>query len=277
MDAVNDIQQDSSPAAIESAAQYAFTMGKSYLQKIKDWPKRSIDGMAILELGPGPEFGAVLTLAAFGAMVAIADRWVPKWQPNFHGPVYTRLAELIEGEFPEADVSKIRELVVVGEHSPDFITIYPDAETLIGAPANTYDLVLSNAVYEHIVDANMASKRVYEVTKPGGWNIHQVDLRDHRDFSRPLEYLLMTKDEETTWLSASEHHQGCQRRRQEYVDAFDAAGFEMLSDYVTVLAEATYMTDFLPKLRGYEGARFQHAGEEEISVLGICFVHRKPS
>jgi SAM-dependent methyltransferase len=276
MEAVNAIKQDCRPEAIEAAARHALMVGKGHLAKVSGWLKRPPAGLDVLELGPGPDFGSTLTLAAMGARIAVADRWLPVWDRDYHGAVYRRLAALIAEELPGANVTPILQLVEADAHLAEVVRTYPDAETLEQAPDQAFDLVISNAVYEHIVDVAAASQRVFDVLRPGGYSIQQVDLRDHRNFDAPLDYLLMTPQEEEAWLRETEHHQGCQRRRAEYEAAFDRAGFEMISAWVDTRAEPDYMAQFLPRLRACQGARFQHAAPAELEDLGICYVHRRP-
>lgn len=276
MEAINAIKQDCSADAIEAAARHGLMVGKGHLAKIADWMKRPPHGLDVLELGPGPDFGSTLTLAAAGARIAVADRWLPVWDPDYHGPLYRRLADLIMAELPGSDVGPILALVEANAHLRDVVRTFPDAETLAGAPDAGFDLVISNAVFEHIVDVGAAAQRIFDVLRPGGFSVQQVDLRDHRNFDEPLEYLLMTRDEEAAWLIETEHHQGCQRRRADYEHAFAQAGFERLSAWVDTRAAPDYMARFLPRLRAVEGARYQHAQPEELEDLGICYVHRRP-
>ena len=54
-----------------------------------------------------------------------------------------------------------------------------------------FDALVSNAVLERIKNANKAFTELFRVTSSGGVGLHQVDYRDHRDFARPLEHLLL--------------------------------------------------------------------------------------
>jgi SAM-dependent methyltransferase len=51
------------------------------------------------------------------------------------------------------------------------------------------DFAFSNAVFEHIQDPGRAVREIARVLKPGGHTMHRVDLRDHKDFSKSLEFL----------------------------------------------------------------------------------------
>ncbi len=272
---INTSAKDTSESQIASEVEHAYQIGLSHLEKIKDWMKCPVAGLSVLELGPGPNFGSALTVGAFGATISVADRWVSEWEDAYHGAIYSALADRIDQNHPDADTSALRKLVANRCHSPDIVTIHRDAEALEGLSDQTFDLILSNAVYEHIVDVNAAAKRCYDVTKLGGWNVHQIDFRDHRDFSRPLEYLLMTQEEEDDWLKATDHHLGSQRRRGEYESAFALAGFQTKSEYVTEVINQEYLADFLPRIRSYDGAVLQSAPKETFEILSICYVLKR--
>lgn len=276
MEAVNTAKKDTSPDAILAQVNHTYHNGKAHVQKINDWMGGKIDGIEVLELGPGSDFGSVLVMAALGAKVSVSDRWLPVWEDDYHIPLYRGIIEKIKLDHPGADTSLIEQIIVRKYHDPLLIPQFNDAELLNHDLVNKYDLIISNAVYEHIVDIDLASKNLFRATKQGGKNVHQVDFRDHRDFDFPLEHLLMTKDEQVEYLAKTEHHLGCQRRRSDYEAAFEAAGFEFNSKYVTLQVEDAYYKDFLPKLRAFDGAEHQNTAEEQLIDLGICYVLTKP-
>jgi len=276
MEPINMLPLDGSPEAIKRAADHAYSIGSSYLAKVSDWVKRPLQGMNVLELGPGPDFGSTLLLTAFGARVAVADRWLTPWQAHHHGPVYAALADRIEAEHPSADVSALRALVAANAYLPEIISQYEDAEKLIGIPDNEFDMVVSNAVFEHILDHRKASDRCFAVTKPGGFNVHQVDFRDHRDFTRPLEFLLMTADEIAAFMAETDTHEGNQRRASDYQAAYRDMGFDVLSAWVTEQASEAYLADFLPRLRAMPTSPYHGASLDDLRIGGITYVLRKP-
>lgn len=59
----------------------------------------------------------------------------------------------------------------------------------------SFDAVFSHAALEHVYDLPSVARERYRVTRPNGVNRHQIDLRDHLDFSKPLEFLLVDDDE----------------------------------------------------------------------------------
>lgn len=55
------------------------------------------------------------------------------------------------------------------------------------------DFSFSNAVLEHVENPESTIKEIARTLTPGGHTMHRVDLRDHRDFSKPLEFLKPNK------------------------------------------------------------------------------------
>lgn len=275
MEAVNTSKKDVSADAILSQIEHTFQNGKAHFQKVKDWMGGKINGINVLELGPGPDFGSVMVLASLGANVSVSDRWLPSWEDDYHIPLYLGLMERIKADFSQSDTSLISNIIDAKFHDPALIPQYKDAEFLDSELEDEYDLIISNAVYEHIVDIELASKNVFRATKKGGKNVHQVDFRDHRNFDFPLEFLLMTSEAQTEWLKETEHHLGCQRRRNDYEKAFEDAGFRFDSKYVTLQVESSYFEQFLPKLRAVVGAEHQSTPVEQLVDLGICYVLTK--
>jgi SAM-dependent methyltransferase len=48
----------------------------------------------------------------------------------------------------------------------------------------TFDLVVSFAVLEHVTDPDAAAAEIARVLKPGGISLHKIITRDHRSFSK---------------------------------------------------------------------------------------------
>lgn len=46
-------------------------------------------------------------------------------------------------------------------------------------PSTQFDVIHSNAVFEHIMDIDGVCRRMFELTAPGGVHVHKVDFIDH--------------------------------------------------------------------------------------------------
>ena len=67
------------------------------------------------------------------------------------------------------------------------------AEKMKSLRNEEFDVVLSNAVMEHIRDLDSVCSELARVTKVGGLNIHQIDLGYHKNCERPLDHLLLER------------------------------------------------------------------------------------
>ena len=67
------------------------------------------------------------------------------------------------------------------------------------------DIVVSNSVYEHLDDVEGITCALAALTKPDGYQIHFVDLRDHF-FKYPFEMLSFSETTWRRWLNPSSNH-----------------------------------------------------------------------
>jgi len=81
----------------------------------------------------------------------------------------------------------------------DIRDVHPSAEM------RPVDLAVSNSVYEHIDDVDGITRALAALTKPGGLQIHYVDLRDHF-FKYPFEMLAYSESAWRGWLNPTSNH-----------------------------------------------------------------------
>ena len=171
-------------ADVESARDYA-----TLIHAMLDGWGFDLSRTSLLEVGPGINFGAQLLLAQHGTRITVADRFLSAWDATYHPVFYRHLRDQAGKKGGPLD-----DIVAANEYPPEVISLVKaPAETLSGIPDASLDVVLSNAVLEHVSDLEAACRSFARVTKPGGMNSHQVDFRDHDNFDRPLEFLLQRK------------------------------------------------------------------------------------
>lgn len=251
---VNYRRQDASPEAIARDVDYALQVGLNYA----DWIGGALRGgpvglgvaagLRILELGPGPTLGPAVLLACAGAKVTVADRFAVQWDEAYH-PLVMRALAARAATIPGVNIEPIEQLLRANDFTPLVVDIREyAAEELHHLPAASFDVVVSNAVLEHLADVPQACAGLAHVTAPGGLGLHQVDFRDHRDFSRPLEYLTMS-DEEFRVMFAERHGEcGNRWRPRQMARAFDAAGLTTRVFAPNMCADEHYLADVLPRL-----------------------------
>jgi len=255
---------------------FAITSGEAYRERAESMGVK-IKGARFLEIGPGISFGPMAYVRAAGAVATVTDRWLAPWTKGFHDRIYAALADRLEGR-PGFDTAPIRRMVAAGRYDDSAIICLRDAaENLESIPDNSYDAIVSNAVLEHIKDPARAFAELFRVTRPGGVGLHQVDFRDHRDFSRPLDHLLLSPGEFLALNEGRSFEFGSQLRQADYAVLLRGAGFEIERFDSNETAIAAYLDDLLSRLAAGRHPKRTEWTREGLSCLGGEFRLRKPS
>lgn len=241
----------------DNAVGYALSIARNYLDQLKARGVR-LERASILEIGPGADFAAALVLASHGATVTLADRFLAPWDKSFHPGFYGEFVERYDG--PKWAI----EAVLARNGYDGVLRLLPEpAETLSGIGDASIDLVLSNAVLEHVRDFHQVARELARITRPGGVHAHQVDCRDHRDFTRPLDHLLLPEAE----FEAERTKRGCmngtQFRLQEMAEHF-TADFWLDEIEPNCFADGDYLDALAPRLAG----RFARFPRHSLRITG---------
>jgi SAM-dependent methyltransferase len=168
----------------------------------------------VAELGPGPSLGIGLAALLCGSDRYYAFDVEPYALHEQHLRIFDELVRMIrnrepipgESEFPEATprltrydfprhiltdellartldagrLDRIRRILSSGQHDPDLHVSYVapwDNPELI--QPDSVDLILSQAVLEHIDDLEKTYRIMHHWLKPGGLMSHAIDFRSH--------------------------------------------------------------------------------------------------
>jgi hypothetical protein len=264
---VNFQAQD--PALLDRDVDYAMQVARNYLGQLES-AGFSLSNARILELGPGPEFGAQLLIASHGADVTVADRFLAPWDDKYHPDFYRKLRSRWPGPSGALDA-----VIDAGGYPERAIGRIPlSAEQLGTYGRSQFDCVLSNAVLEHVEELSRVAKNLLQLTKSPGLNQHQIDFRDHRDQSRPLEFLLLSEREQRTLFRSRNGETGNRVRLKQAIAIFEAAGFSVERTENKSLCNETYFAGFLPRLRR-SGSAYANWPVEDLRVIGARLVLRK--
>jgi SAM-dependent methyltransferase len=153
-------------------------------------------GRHVLEVGPGETIGVALRFIGAGAeSVTAVDKFVPLQTSTFH----RRLYHTLEAQRP-ADESARMEAAVdltngVAPRDRKLTYVYGEGMEVTARrlrPASV-DVIVSNAVLEEIYDSDTMFAGFDRLLKPGGRQVHVIDLGDYGMFSKhgfhPLEFL----------------------------------------------------------------------------------------
>lgn len=80
------------------------------------------------------------------------------------------------------------------------IRLHQDIRTLDEKELQPVDIVVTHSVFEHLTDASGIAAALARFTKPGGCQLHYIDLRDHY-FKYPFEMLKFSDQVWKNWLN----------------------------------------------------------------------------
>jgi SAM-dependent methyltransferase len=166
---------------------------------------RPISGR-VLEIGPGSNLAVAALFVKHGADEAVcidAEEWLVGG-----AAVYARLG---------LDTATLGR-VAYQERCPIEEAPFPSA---------SFEIIFSHACLEHVADPAAAIHNLARMLAPGGVTTHAIDLRDHRDFDRPLRFL---RHGDTVWRLATSRRAATPNRWRlsDYEGALLDAGLELV-------------------------------------------------
>lgn len=264
-----------SDAAIQRDAEGALRIFKTYCDAIPGGAPALRD-KAVLELGPRDHLGTSLCLAALGARVCAVDRDPVRWADEYHPKLYRGIRDELLRRFPSADPSPFDLCLEFKGHASAAVWQLPctgENLTLLGDAS--MDITVSCEALEHRTDARLAARELARVTRDGGCAIHQIDFRDHRDSSRPLEFLLLGDDEFLKLSDSCRAECGNRIRPTELAAFMNEAGFQIEKTEANCHATPEYLAALMPRLRAASDSEYHDWPEEKLRGLGALIVARR--
>ena len=216
----------------------------------------SFDGKRVLVFGYGGNFAIGAELLNAGARhVTLLDRFAP--------PDNRKNAQLLA---PYPEYFRVENGVV--RTVPEFITlIHDDLKNVLSSGIETFDLVVSTSVFEHLDDVPGLTAALAALTQPDGAHIHFVDLRDHY-FKLPFEMLKFSESVWKNWLNPTSNLN--RYRLRDYRRVFES----LFADVdVRVLARDP---ETFAKARPQIRAEFLAGDEKHDTVTLIRVTARRP-
>jgi glycosyltransferase involved in cell wall biosynthesis/SAM-dependent methyltransferase len=274
---VNYQEREVSAEILERDVRYAIQIAENWMNKLPGGPS-FLRGKAVMDVGPGINFGTAFMFAGYGARIAVTDAYLAPWDENYHHAFYSHLRDVLRKEKPGTDLTLLTRTIEAGRYLPEVISCYKSSlEDLSCIPDNSFDVIFSNAVFEHLADPKKAFEHLARITRPNGLGFHQVDFRDHRDFSKPLEYLLLGKDEFDGVFKSAHGECGSQCRVDEMQRFLEEAGLIVEKFVPSFFAEDSYLDDFIVRLKKAVTSKYRDREKEDLRILSGHFVIRKPS
>lgn len=229
-----------------------------YVVKVVDrWIERSgieIKGKDVLELGPGPDLGTGYVVLARGAASYTAvDRFRLAERPWLDDPLIRRLKSAVG----DADVARISYLV---DEFPELSAVH-----------GRYDLVLSNAVLEHVDDIPAVFSRLSSLLREGGEMCHHVDPRTHTRWLRERDPWNILRFEPTVYRTMLFPGMLNRLLLSDYVRAAKDTGFQVL----TVAPGTTVSDEQIASLRKQLPTEFRQRPDGDLRMASFTIRCRR--
>ncbi len=259
----------------KSEASYPLTVFHRHITALEPLRGNLADA-DVLEIGPGSSVGFALLALLAGAKSAACLDIAPR-QPNEPPDLY---AELVKTAAAYPDTYLVSPaLLARAQQEPDALARELLARVIFHAPMDiahnslpdaSLDVICSHTCFEHFADPAGAVASIARLLRPGGVTSHQIDLRDHRDFNHPLDFLAYN---ETLWRLSTSHMPNAVRTRwraPHYRAAFEKQGLEI------VYQELIHKMTVTEQMRHQFARRFRKLSLEDLGILSLLLVARKP-
>lgn len=195
----------------------------------------------ILELGPGATLGTGMLLAGLGARSYTAVDAFPL-AADTPGGFYRALAEADLP--PDVDRARIRSLVDAMERGePDPIAYVTDSgfDIVRATEGRTFDLIVSNAAFEHFKDIEAVLAQVTQVARPGAVFLAAVDFQTHTRGIRGNDPNSIYRFSPALYRRLAFPGQPNRRRPTAYRAALEALGWVGVECRPVDVADASYL------------------------------------
>lgn len=255
----------------------------------------------VLELGGYPHAGMALALLLTGVDKLFLNNITPvenaiarEYAENLYALLELSLSNRValdEVVEPITGTSSVR-------IRPDRIVILSDLDAAqIDYPDDSFDFIFSITVLEHIVDPAPTIRNCYRLLRPGGWTYHNIDLRDHADFDRPIRFLDYSQQDFEARQAGNNRLRSSDHRR-----IFESCGFSVDHEsFVTALPTLSdggtdcfhqlsrrlesFMVDdreqvevwVTDEMRRAMDPRFHGYDLADLSITGLCISAHKPA
>ncbi len=230
----------------------------------------ALKNKTIVELGPGDTMATGLFFLAYGAArVVCFDRF----KLIVNSPKNTLIARQILSILQQLILQTILSFDNQGQMSLDRTRLQyqHSLNEKIGLENNSVDIIVSNAVLEHVQNLDALFASMYRILKPGGLMVHAADLKSH-DLHHTTELDFLTVPDWLWWLMTFYRGAPNRKRWSHYKNLLDAHDFKLTFFKVT----SRFPLEAISTLRLSYPEHAKRFSDEDLSSGGFLFTARKP-
>lgn len=249
------------------------------LNVVKNWEKALIpytgssnpfSGKHVIEIGPGPDLGTGIVILALGAKSYTAvdkNELIHKTPPNFYNVLLTHLMELPGYSNAKATVNHLQK----GEFNEDFCYIWDPCFSLQRLPLKSFDILVSQAVLEHLANVRRAFEILYHKLNPNAVMVHEVDLGTHTGLIRRLDPLNHLRYSDMVWNLLRFDGSPNRFRVTDYQKILNQLGFGKIKTKRILVLDKEYVEKSKPHL----SEKFRKYPDEDIGTKSFYLLATK--
>jgi hypothetical protein len=189
-----------SPKEIERSVMYCLNVVNNWEKALKTYTgnPNPLTGKRVIELGPGPDLGTGIVILAFGAKSYTAvdkNKLIRKTPPSFYNVLLNHLKELPGYSNARTTVHNLQR----GNFNKDFCYIWDPTLVLQKSPSKKFDILVSQAVLEHLVNIKQIFEILYSKMDLHSVMVHEVDLGAHTGLIRTIDPLNLLRYSDLIW------------------------------------------------------------------------------
>ncbi|WP_347275038.1 methyltransferase domain-containing protein [Candidatus Kuenenia sp.] len=258
---------------IERSIDYDFKVVDSWIEYLRFYSKdeKPLTKKVVLELGPGPDFGAGLILLALGAKKYIA---LDVNKLAFSSPVkfYEKLFERLKERYTNCNIEHLKEtLSKCYKNEYAEINYIIDKSFAISKIKEKVDVVFSQAAFEHFTDVEKTFIELSNVVNQGGVLVALIDLKTHTSWIRDRDPLNIYRYCDWFWNTFKFKGSPNRVRVFEYKDMLEKKGWVDVKVEPVAVVEEEYLKKVKPRLN----KKFRNMDSSEMKTLGFLLMARK--
>jgi Methyltransferase domain len=257
----------------------------------------TLESKRVLEIGPGDNLGVALKFLLAGAKCVVClDKFYSERDWKQQHKIYQALREQLNDNEREIFDEVVNLDEGITGDSQKLIQLYGTAieEAEKALEPESFDFIVSRAVFEHLYDTDTAFSVINRLLIPGGYMMHKIDFRDHGMFyykHHPLTFLTIP----SSVYKLMTHDSGKPNRRlinyyrrkttelgydsKLLITGIVGSESEILPHKETAVFGVDYSDStisLLNQIRPHLQAEFREMPDEDLMVSGVFLIARKP-
>ncbi len=258
---------------INRSIHYDLKVVENWIKHLADYSKTDtlLKDKVILELGVGPDLGigAILVTLGVKKYVAFDVHALAKSTPyEFYG----RLFDTVKEKYPECDVDYLKDQFMKCQKGEDAkIQYIVDKNFEISRIKDKFDIVFSQAAFEHFTHMEKTVEELSSVVKSGGVLVTEIDLKTHTGWIRDRDPLNVYRHSDSFWNLFKFQGSVNRVRTFTYKELLEKNGWFDIEIKPLTILEDGYIEKVMPSLN----KKFRNLDSSEMKLLSVMVMARK--